>query len=53
MKLLGNALLALIAVASLFIGGPARAEYPDRPITMIVPYPPGELPTSRCGACAR
>ncbi|MBI2015521.1 MAG: tripartite tricarboxylate transporter substrate binding protein [Candidatus Rokubacteria bacterium] len=35
-------LLSSLAAASLLAGpGPARAEYPDRPIEVIVPVPPG------------
>ncbi|HLQ89635.1 MAG TPA: tripartite tricarboxylate transporter substrate-binding protein, partial [Xanthobacteraceae bacterium] len=33
--------LAVIALALLGAGLPARAAYPDRPITLIVPFAPG------------
>ncbi|WP_102108005.1 tripartite tricarboxylate transporter substrate binding protein [Oceaniglobus roseus] len=34
--------MAIAASASL-IAGPALAEYPERPVTFIVPWPPGDL----------
>ena len=35
---------AALAVASMFfLGAPARADYPDRPITLVVPYSPGGM----------
>lgn len=34
-------LAAVLAAASLVAAGPAHAEYPDRPISLIVPFPPG------------
>lgn len=33
--------LSLGAVASLAVAAPSFAEYPDRAVTMVVPYPPG------------
>ncbi|AZW16230.1 hypothetical protein CBR67_05960 [Bordetella hinzii] len=38
LKIFAPALVALGLVAA---GAPAQAEFPERPITMIVPYPPG------------
>ena len=35
------ALAALIPLTALIAASPARAEYPERPITLIVPYTPG------------
>ncbi|WYX30748.1 tripartite tricarboxylate transporter substrate binding protein [Achromobacter denitrificans] len=34
-------LLPALAVAALFAGAPARAEYPDKPVRVIVPYATG------------
>ena len=32
---------AMLAIATLFIAGTAMADYPERPIRLIIPYPPG------------
>src|SRR5512135_870451 len=37
---IANALRALLA-ATLLLGGAAHAQYPDHPVTMVVPFPPG------------
>jgi len=37
--LLGTAAMAAVALA----GGPAIAEYPEKPVEFIVPWPPGDL----------
>lgn len=36
-------LSAAIAAISLGLAGPALAEYPEKPVTFIVPWPPGDL----------
>lgn len=38
-----NVLLAAAVAAVVGVGLPAQADYPDRPITMINPFPPGGL----------
>jgi tripartite-type tricarboxylate transporter receptor subunit TctC len=35
--------LILLAAAAIGLGGPACAEYPDRPVSFVVPFPPGDL----------
>lgn len=40
MKLI-RILIALMALLAGFVGAPACAEYPDRPIRLVVPWPPG------------
>lgn len=35
--------LNLLAAAAIGLGGPACAEYPDRPVSFVVPFPPGDL----------
>ena len=40
-NLAGNLVLAALAAASLFSAGSARADFPDRPITLIVPWAAG------------
>ncbi len=41
MKLFRMPLFALALAAWVGLAGPARADYPDRPIRIVVPYPPG------------
>lgn len=41
-KWMGGMAMALALTAS-FIAGPALADYPERPVTFIVPWPPGDL----------
>jgi len=36
-------ILTALAVAAIGIAGPAFAEYPEKPVTFIVPWPPGDL----------
>ena len=36
-------LSAAIAALTLGLAGPALAEYPEKPVTFIVPWPPGDL----------
>jgi tripartite-type tricarboxylate transporter receptor subunit TctC len=38
-----NSKLVMLAAAALGLGGPALAEYPDRPVSFVVPFPPGDL----------
>ena len=40
-KMMGSGLFALAVLAGVSVAGPALAQYPDRMITFIVPYPPG------------
>ena len=42
LTLFGSLLVSLAVVLTLFVGvQPAAAEYPDRAITLVIPYPPG------------
>ena len=42
LTLFGSVLVSLAFVLTLFVGiQPAAAEYPDRAITLVIPYPPG------------
>lgn len=34
---------ALLAAAAIGFAGPAFAEYPDRPVSFVIPFPPGDL----------
>lgn len=36
-------LIATLAVAATLLAGPANAEYPEKPVSFIVPWPPGDL----------
>ncbi len=36
-------LIAAITAVAVLCGAPAMAEYPDKPITFLVPWPPGDL----------
>jgi tripartite-type tricarboxylate transporter receptor subunit TctC len=36
-------LAALVFAAPAFLAQPAQAEYPERPVTFVVPWPPGDL----------
>jgi tripartite-type tricarboxylate transporter receptor subunit TctC len=38
-----NSKIALLAVAAAGLAGPALADYPDRPVSFVVPFPPGDL----------
>jgi len=40
---MNRTLLAAIAIAAALIGAPAIAEYPEKPVSFIVPWPPGDL----------
>ncbi|MFY3460696.1 tripartite tricarboxylate transporter substrate binding protein, partial [Achromobacter xylosoxidans] len=40
-KALLAASLAVLALGGATGAGPARAAWPERPITMVVPFPPG------------
>jgi tripartite-type tricarboxylate transporter receptor subunit TctC len=35
--------LILLVASAIGLGGPALAEYPDRPVSFVVPFPPGDL----------
>ena len=35
--------IAVLAVATVGLAGAALAEYPDRPVSFVVPFPPGDL----------
>lgn len=35
--------LTLLAICSLALGGMAQADYPEKPVQFIVPWPPGDL----------
>ena len=41
--MLNKALLGSVALALTAIAGAALAEYPERPVTFVVPWPPGDL----------
>ena len=36
-------LIAACAIAATLLAGPANAEYPEKPVSFIVPWPPGDL----------
>lgn len=38
-----KAVAAALAVAGLVVGGHASAEYPEKPVSIVVPWPPGDL----------
>lgn len=40
---MSNLKSAMLAATALGLGGPALAEYPDRPVSFVVPFPPGDL----------
>ena len=38
-----HALIAAFTTLAILCGNPAMAEYPDKPVTFLVPWPPGDL----------